>query len=238
MISAMTSGVTVGGCTFVSGRLFEAARESFDSLPATLREREWIKEGNAPLVCLVFSVIALEAFPDEFITRIELPTLFGFNKKSSSTYGLSEYIQENIGRRPKGTPVLAWKLSLLKGKLAGTLFRDDEQPYLDVYRLISLRNWLVHQKPWMWEGPDRSKSYPKELSALTPLNILTDVTETITSPLILLQNRAMMRWEMTTVSLMVRNMLRFIPPERDSERRNIPLSWPLFDQPAPAEETQ
>ncbi len=189
-----------------SGSVFRVAVDAYQSVPTSLRPREWIREGHAPLVALGFSSMGFEAFVNEAVACLEDPLAANsallrkrFEKKLKT-------FRQQRDLRPDGMPEPAWTASCLRFAQVGRHYEAGEPAFADLCRLFELRRWLLHQPPSQIGRPG-AESRPAEIAALEPLGILVDIrVGQIMEQTIHISTRAAMRWMCNAASRMVRQM--------------------------------
>ena len=121
--------------------LFEIAKSAYDRTKGHTYDRE-IKP-REPIVAIVFSAVALEAFINEVAVLADQPLLFDTPEEPDSVVTFAErgrkFIEEKIPIRSK--------FMIAREVFAGQPYNKDAQPYKDFHLLIDLRNALVHLRP-------------------------------------------------------------------------------------------
>lgn len=124
-----------------SGSLFTIAREAYRrALEATDRETGYA--GTHPLVTVVFSTVALEAFINE-LTALAISRPGGAGPAAASIAAFAAMSQEIEAQR--GSTEL--KFMAAYWTMKGLMPNRGERPWQDFALLLDLRNELVHRKP-------------------------------------------------------------------------------------------
>jgi hypothetical protein len=226
----MAIGRTLWMKRYWSSGLFRVARTEYESTSTRDEDGAWLKDTHSPLVCLVFSCISLEAFLNELADDILHPReLEAVHARPVFRRTKACYLKERNRPPRKFIPRSAWNFSVLRRGLRARPFEDDEQPFIDTCRLFRLRNWLAHNEPFKL-GEELRGPYPAAITDLDNIGLLTKTEGKVMAPEILISNRRIMRWELNTVSAMVRYLAGCVPdgPVWKFNFDSLNDKWPVY----------
>ena len=210
-----------------SVRLFALAREAYDRSAAKAGPRDLVE--SDPLIAVVFSVAALQAFVSEVAELAR-----GSDEPKVRRLGeVLEEVEDCQGR-------FSLKVLLVSIILSGESYDKGKQPWQDFQLLVELRNDLVHLRPLDEERPvtrtnagivtlSYDVEHPRILDKLRPKNILL-VGDAQESWVTQVMTPAVAQWACNTASKMVKSVADVMPPSWPSTtldifyRPNFPLT--------------
>lgn len=167
---------------------------------------------DAPIVSIIFSVIALEAFINESGTLAKMvPTA----KRQKIIDAFATVMGELEDR--KESLILKYHMALLV--FSGSTWDEGSQPFQDFKILVSLRNNIAHKKADKWETKaNKSKSYkersleqyPKFIKQLYQKNLVKLPNESDSWPEILTQ-KEVAEWACLTAKLITEDFFKIVP---------------------------
>lgn len=186
-----------------SGHLFSVAKKAATSDDL---------EENDPLISIMFSVLALEAFINESgsIARM-LPT----RKQEKILEGFASVMSELEDR--KESLLVKYHMALLV--FSGATWDEGAQPFQDFKLLLNLRNSIVHMKTDKWEldvsfdSPEKErelKQYPKFVSTLIQKDLI-DIPNKSTSWLDAIAQPKVGKWACGTAEKVTAEFIRVVP---------------------------
>ncbi len=199
---------TESGMFILAPHLFEIAKAAYERTKGSSPEREI--QSQDPLVAIVFSAAALEAFINEAAILAEQPLLTGVPEEPDSVGTFAELIGEM-----ERTPV-ELKFMVTRAVFAEQVYDKGAQPYQDFGLLIELRNALLHLRPRdIFEfSPVTGMSVqpPKIIHKLRSKNILARPEAVTGGPWIRwISTPAAARWACNVAAKMVHSVMEVVP---------------------------
>jgi hypothetical protein len=167
---------------------------------------------DAPIVSIMFSVLALEAFINESGALAKMvPTA----SRQKIIEGFSTVMGELEDR--KESLLVKYHMALLV--FSGSTWDEGSQPFQDFKLLVSLRNTIAHTKADKWEtkvseskpDPERSlDQYPKFVKQLYQKNLI-ELPAVSASWLEVLTQQQVAEWACLTAKLVTDEFLKIVP---------------------------
>ncbi|OED44797.1 hypothetical protein AB833_00235 [Chromatiales bacterium (ex Bugula neritina AB1)] len=167
---------------------------------------------NDPLISIMFSVLALEAFINE---SGSLAKMMPSSQKEKIVEGFSSVMSELEDR--KEALLVKYHMALLV--FSGATWDEGAQPFQDFKLLITLRNAIVHMKADKWETETtiaseqkerELKQYPKFIKVLKQKGLIS-IPETSTSWLEVISNPKVGQWACQTAELITKEFTEKVP---------------------------
>jgi hypothetical protein len=200
--------------------LFKIAKDACERCNKEFGPRE--HAGGDPVVSIVFSVAAAEAFMNEIIelvpSAIENTKLLGMLAEHP---GVAKFEALCTATEEARGSV---KLKFMMGRLAftGEVYDKGTRPYQDFDLLIKVRNWLLHMRPLDVFDWDPAKllpglmpltvEVPPFVKGLRSKNLLVDKAQNaLPNSFYDLSTPAMASWACETVVAMVQSFIEVVP---------------------------
>ena len=189
---------------FHAGDLFEIAKRS---------ARAGTFENDGPIISIMFSVIALEAFINESVSLARsMPTA-----KTQKIVEAYSNVMSELEQRKEGI-VIKYHLGLLV--FSGATWDEGIQPFQDFKLLIVLRNAITHAKSDEWSvkldyfrdhEPQRDvDEYPKFIRTLLQRGFIEKPLSS-ESWLVLLNNPKVANWACKTAETITKKFFEAVP---------------------------